>query len=76
MMATQTQQQTSSPSVPGGKAGNYVAEVRKEMRKVNWPARNELLNNTVLTLVASFVLAMLIFLADQAISWALAQIYG
>ncbi|HLT46005.1 MAG TPA: preprotein translocase subunit SecE [Rubricoccaceae bacterium] len=76
-MATQTQQQpTSSPTVPGGKAGNYLVEVRKEMRKVNWPARNELLSNTVLTLVASLVLALLIFFADQAISWVLAQIYG
>jgi preprotein translocase subunit SecE len=46
------------------------------MRKVNWPARNELLSNTVLTLVASFVLALLIFFSDQAISWVLAQIYG
>jgi preprotein translocase subunit SecE len=78
MMATQTQQQTpSSPAaVPGGKAGNYLVEVRKEMRKVNWPSRNELLANTVLTLVASLVLALMIFFADQAISWVLAQIYG
>jgi preprotein translocase subunit SecE len=77
-MATQTQQPvtSSSPTVPGGKAGNYLTEVRKEMRKVNWPSRNELLANTVLTLVASFVLALLIFFADQAISWLLAQIYG
>lgn len=77
MMATQTQQQTTStPTVPGGKAGGYIVEVRKEMRKVNWPSRTELLNNTVLTLVASIVLALLIFFADQAISWLLAQIYG
>ena len=77
MMATQTQQQpTSTPSVPGGKAGNYLTEVRKEMRKVNWPTRNELLSNTTLTLVASLVLALMIFFADQAISWVLAQIYG
>jgi preprotein translocase subunit SecE len=78
MMATQTQQQTttSTPTVPGGKAGGYLVEVRKEMRKVNWPSRTELINNTVLTLVASIALAFLIFLADQAISWVLAQIYG
>jgi preprotein translocase subunit SecE len=78
MMATQTQQQTPSPpaAVPGGKAGNYLVEVRKEMRKVNWPSRNELVANTVLTLVASLVFAVLIFFADQAISWLLAQIYG
>jgi preprotein translocase subunit SecE len=77
MMATQTQQQTtSSPTVPGGKAGGYLVEVRKEMRKVNWPARNELIANTVLTLTASIVLSLMIFFADQVISWLLAQIYG
>ena len=76
-MATQTQQQPTTPTtVPGGKAGGYLVEVRKEMRKVNWPARNELLANTVLTLVASLVLALMIFFADQLISWLLAQIYG
>ena len=75
-MATQTQQQAPAQSVPGGKAGGYLVEVRKEMRKVNWPARPELINNTVLTLVASFALAMAIFLADQGISTVLAFIYG
>ena len=75
MMATQTQQQTT-PTVPGGKAGNYITEVRKEMRKVNWPARPELINNTVLTLVATLVLSLMIFAADQAISKMLAFVYG
>ena len=70
-MATQTETQ-----VPGGKAGSYLAEVRKEMRKVNWPKRQELVSNTVLTLVASLVLALFIFGADQVISWVLAVVYG
>ena len=71
-MATQTQ--TDSP--PGGKLGGYIIEVRKEMRKVNWPKRQELLSNTTLTLVASFIVALFIFGADQVISWVLARIYG
>ena len=77
MMATQTPQHTTTPqTMPGGKAGGYIVEVRKEMRKVNWPDRNELLSNTVLTLVSSLALAFMIFFADQAISWLLSQIYG
>ncbi len=76
MMATQTQQTTTTPTVPGGKAGSYIVEVRKEMRKVNWPSRPELINNTVLTLVASLALSMLIFGADQVISKLLAFVYG
>ncbi len=71
-MATQTQ----NPTKEDGKALGYVGEVRKEMRKVNWPKQSELMSNTTLTLVASLILASFIFLADQIISRALALIYG
>ena len=70
-MATTTQNK-----VPGGALGNYLVEVRKEMRKVNWPKRQELINNTALTLGASLVLSLFIFGADQLISRLLAIIYG
>ena len=71
-MATQTQ----NPTKEGGKAVGYVGEVRKEMRKVNWPKQSELMSNTTLTLVSSLILAIFIFFADQVISRALALIYG
>lgn len=70
-MATQTQ-----TKAPGGAIGNYLVEVRKEMRKVNWPKRQELISNTVLTLVAALVTALFIFGADQVISQILKIIYG
>ena len=76
-MATQTQTATGNESRGLiGKLFGYVVEVRKEMRKVNWPKRQELLSNTTLTLIASFVIALFIFGADQVISWVLARIYG
>ena len=68
-MATQTQPQT------GSKFGSYVQEVVKESKKVNWPKRRELINNTVLTLVASLAISLFIFFADQAISTLLSFIY-
>ena len=71
-MATKTQ----NPTTSGGKAVGYVGEVRKEMRKVNWPKQNELLSNTTLTLIASLILALFIFGADQVISRLLALVYG
>jgi len=70
-MAPQTQ---TKP--PGGALGNYLVEVRKEMRKVNWPKRQELISNTVLTLVAALIAALFIFFADEVISTALRFIYG
>jgi preprotein translocase subunit SecE len=71
-MATTTTQER----VPGGALGNYLVEVRKEMRKVNWPKRQELINNTALTLGATLVLSLLIFGADQLISRVLTLIYS
>ena len=70
-MATQTQ-----TKAPGGALGNYLVEVRKEMRKVNWPKRQELISNTVLTLVAALVASLFIFFADEVISTLLRFIYG
>ena len=70
-MATQTQ-----TKAPGGAVGNYIVEVRKEMRKVNWPKRQELLSNTVLTLLSSLAISIFIFGADQVISQILTIIYG
>lgn len=53
----------------------YLEEVAVEMRKASWPQRRELVNNTVITLVASFVLALFIFGADRVISETLKIIY-
>ena len=57
------------------KAQGYLQEVAKEMNKVHWPKRKELVSNTVLTLVASFILALFIFGADKGISQVLKWIY-
>ena len=67
---------TTQDRVPGGALGTYLVEVRKEMRKVNWPKRQELINNTALTLGATLVLSLLIFGADQLISRLLTIIYN
>ena len=58
------------------KATGYIQEVSKEMSKVHWPKRKELISNTSLTLVASFILAMFIFVADKGISRVLQFLYG
>ena len=58
------------------KVKTYTEDVNKEMRKVSWPARQELLSNTVLTLVAAGVLSLFIFGMDRVISFALTFIYG
>jgi len=53
----------------------YLEEVAKEMRKVNWPSRQELISNTVITLVAAGVISLFIFGIDRVISQVLEIIY-
>ncbi|MCY3999218.1 MAG: preprotein translocase subunit SecE [Bacteroidetes bacterium] len=57
------------------KVRTYLDEVATEMRKASWPQRRELISHTVITLVASFVLALFIFGADRVISYVLDIVY-
>lgn len=57
------------------KIKDYIDEVIKEMRKVSWPGRSELISNTAVTLVASLAVSLFIFGADWVISRLLEFIY-
>ncbi len=57
------------------KVVQYLGDVSKEMRKVSWPARNELVSNTLITLLATMIVSLYIWGADQVISRALEFIY-
>jgi preprotein translocase subunit SecE len=46
----------------------YLEEVRAEMRKVAWPTRKEVINSTIIVLIAVVVMTSLIFLFDYASS--------
>jgi preprotein translocase subunit SecE len=54
----------------------YIQDVGKEMRKVSWPSRSELISNTVITIVATVIISAFIFGADRVISLVLEVIYG
>jgi preprotein translocase subunit SecE len=58
------------------KATSYIEEVQKEMQKVSWPKRTELVNNTIITLVSALALALIIFGMDRVIQTALEFVYG
>jgi preprotein translocase subunit SecE len=46
------------------------------MRKVNWPSQQELIDNTIIVIVASLVVSFVIFGADQVISYVLNIVYS
>ncbi len=58
------------------KIGSYLEEVGKEMRKVSWPTRPELISNTLVTIAATAVVSLLIYLTDHVIGIVLNVIYG
>jgi preprotein translocase subunit SecE len=45
-------------------AKQFVREVRAELRKVAWPTRPEVINSTIIVLVAVIVMGALIFAMD------------
>ncbi len=55
---------------------SYLEEVGKEMRKVSWPSRQELTSNTLVTILATVVISIFIFITDRVISVVLEVIYG
>jgi preprotein translocase subunit SecE len=44
----------------------FLGEVRGEMRKVAWPTRREVVNSTIIVLIAVVVMTTLIFGFDYA----------
>lgn len=76
---------TPRPAVkPGGaptkkertKPGQFLKEVIAELRKVNWPTRPEVVAYSTVVLVASIVVATLIFAMDFVFTKAVLALYG
>jgi preprotein translocase SecE subunit len=45
-------------------AVEFFQEVRQELRKVNWPKREEVTRATIMTLVATFIIAIYLGFTD------------
>jgi preprotein translocase subunit SecE len=49
------------------KVKEFLKEVRSEWNKVSFPTRQEVVGTTVVVLVASFIMSIYLFAADQLI---------
>lgn len=55
----------------------YVKDSYNELvYKVSWPSRSELTNSAVIVMVASLIMAVIVFGVDSAFEWALKYFYG
>ena len=60
----QSAQQSSGP----GRLGQFLHDVRAEMRRVSWPTLTHVQNTTIITVIAVIFFAVYLFLVDQALS--------
>jgi preprotein translocase subunit SecE len=54
----------------------FLREVRAELRKVAWPSRPEVVNSTVIVLVAVVIMTTLIFFMDLAFAKGVLFLFG
>jgi preprotein translocase subunit SecE len=66
-----------------GRIGQFVHDVRLEMKRVSWPSAKHVQNTTIITLIAVVFFAIYLFLVDQAftqlvhgLNWLLQKIAG
>ena len=62
------QPQSGQPQREKSGPREYFSEVRSEMRKVAWPTRKEVVNSTIIVLIAVVVMTALIFGFDYVSS--------
>ncbi|HLT24142.1 MAG TPA: preprotein translocase subunit SecE [Ignavibacteria bacterium] len=53
----------------------YFTDVYKEMRKVTWPKKQELIDSTKIVLVTMVLFAIFVYLVDKGISEILKVIF-
>ena len=59
---------------PLGRMGQFLRDVRAEMKRVSWPTLKEVKNTTIITLVAVIFFAIYLFLVDRIWAFLLLQL--
>ena len=47
--------------------GRWFREMKSELKKVVWPTRKQIINNTLVSIMVMFVFAVIIWVFDQAV---------
>ncbi|MEJ5167295.1 MAG: preprotein translocase subunit SecE [Thermoanaerobaculia bacterium] len=54
----------------------FFKEVKAEMKKVSWPSRKDVAGTTLVTIVATLILAIYLYLADIIFTFLVKYIYS
>ncbi len=53
---------------------NFLKDVRSELKKVTWPAKQEVYGTTIIVIIAVFFFGIYLFFVDVVFSWLIAQV--
>ncbi len=56
--------------------GDFITEVKGELKKVTWPTKNDLIKTTIAVLVSSFIFGVFLFVVDMIFSRVINSIIG
>lgn len=51
-----------------GKAGSFFSDVSTEMKKTDWPSKQELVESTVVVVASLFLMSLFIFICDTVLT--------
>ncbi len=55
----------------------YLKDAYAELvYKVSWPSREELTSSTIIVMIASLIIALIVFAMDSIFEWILKILYG
>lgn len=58
-----------------GRIGKQFRDIKSEMKKIVWPTRSQIINNTVVVIAVSLIAAVFIFGVDTVFGLVLQLIY-
>jgi preprotein translocase subunit SecE len=58
-----------------GRVKKYVEELRDEMKLVTWPSWKQVRATTAVVIAAVFAFALYFAVVDQAVGWAIEQVF-
>jgi preprotein translocase subunit SecE len=54
--------------------GNFLRDVRAELKKVTWPSKNEVVSTTIVVVAATIFFGFYLFFMDVIFSWVITQV--
>jgi len=56
--------------------GEYLKDIKGELKKVTWPTKNDLIKTTIAVLVSSLIFGVFLFIVDMIFSRVINSIIG